>query len=1178
MEETALRDFSADPLIDERTHTRNLAAQIPLNPPARIDAKKRATAWVELIRAGANDEPLVDSFLREFDLSNEEGVVLMRLSEALIRTPDGSTAALLVRDKILAGNWERHAISGNRSLLGLGIAGLRLSNAWIAATGGVEATNILARMGDEVLLAAMGRAMALIAENFVLGSTIEHAVERGSKAESSGTRHSYDMLGEAALTMEDADNFFDAYRAALHYLASQSGACTKTRDAPSLSVKLSALHPRYELAQADECRPLLVSRLLDLAQCARDAGLGLTLDAEEADRLELSLDIFNDLLDAPGFDDWDGMGIVIQAYQRRALAVIDHVHDLARAKRRQIGVRLVKGAYWDMEIKHAQELGLSSYPVFTRKEHSDISFLAGATKLLGARGRLFPQFATHNAMSAASIIEIAGDLQGFEFQRLHGMGEALHGLIAQETGVPSRVYAPVGAHKELLPYLVRRLLENGANSSFVNQLSDPEMPIEKIVADPVTVARRQEFSPHPAITDPCDLFDQTRMGASGADLAHKPVAKHLEVLSKAISQDATNALEPPAKSDTLIDITNPADPTEIVGHIEEVSPEALGNLINAIDPSSWTARPTGQRAQILMRVADLMEKRADALMLLCVREAGKTWDDALAELREAVDFCRYYAVEAHDPSNRDRAPLGTIACISPWNFPLAIFIGQIAASLAVGNAVVAKPAHQTPLIASQAVALFHEAGVPVSALRYVPGGRAVGEALVKHPGVDAVCFTGSTRAAQNIARSRAEIGKASAPLIAETGGINAMIVDSTALLEQAVQDTIDSSFKSAGQRCSACRIVCVQTDIADAFATMLKGAMAMLKIGDPKHLSTDLGPLIDLEAWERIAAYVEQAKKRYRVLGETPLPAGLDGYFLAPVAFEISGLSDVEGEIFGPVLHLVRYQAEYLDTLIEQINALGFGLTMGLHTRIDNRVENIAATARVGNLYVNRNQIGAVVGMHPFGGEGLSGTGPKAGGPNYLKRLSRPTHLESEDTVDAHVETQVAAPLSQSAHEQIAAANRQFLATSSAPISEPRQLPAPTGEDNTLSLFARGLLLCVANGDDLKPLPELMRKAITTGNLPILAKRDAVSAGIDAAGSGAVIVDAEALDIARYGAIDGALTPRMNVNALSTLMAERDGALLPVLSPNDEDYRFFIERTLTINTTAAGGNASLMSL
>ncbi len=1161
-------------LAPEQALVRELAASIRLNPSEQSAAVDQAAGWVRDIRAKASKSELVDAFLQEFGLSTDEGVVLMRLSEALIRTPDFDTAQMLVRDKLLAGTWARHAGESDALLVNLATSGLRLSSSWIKATGGSRASGLAARLGDRVMYAAIVRGMGLMAEHFVLGASIENAVKRGAQDEARGVRHSYDMLGEAAQTMADADRYFASYSHALAHLAATAKAKASAHDGPGLSVKLSALHPRYELAQADRCHAFLVDRLSTLARRAAEAGLALIFDAEEADRLELSLGIFRDVLNAPGLDDWDGLGIVIQAYQRRALPVIDHVIDLARTAKRQMSVRLVKGAYWDMEIKRAQELGLDSYPVFTRKEHSDISYLAGAQKLLAARDIIYPQFATHNAHSAAAILAMAGRDKGFEFQRLHGMGEALHEEIMRASDVPSRVYAPFGEHKDLLPYLVRRLLENGANSSFVNQLLNPEIAIATIVADPVLQAASQDFMPHPKIPAPRDLFDGERLSGIGIDLTQSDIAAQLANIALPHEITATYLMAGKPGSAEIFVVRNPARPAHVVGRAGFATTLDVSLAVNGSDTAGWADQSPALRAGMLMRMADLMEANHEALMALCVAEAGKSWPDAVAELREAVDFCRYYAVEAQKPVNAARVPLGLVACISPWNFPLAIFVGQVAAALAMGNAVIAKPAHQTPLIAAEAVRLFHQAGVPRGALQLILGGRDAGAALVASPHVEAVCFTGSTAAAKSIARSRAKIGKAISPLIAETGGINVMIVDSTALLEQAVRDTIRSAFHRAGPRCSACRIVCVQEDVAEAFIDMLAGAIALLRVGDPSDLATDVGPLIDADAHKTIGAYVEQARSRFRVIGEAPSPLGNDGFFIRPIAFEVGSIAQVTHEIFGPVLHLVRFKGSKMDELIDAINASGYGLTMGLHTRIDGRVESIAAKAHVGNLYVNRNQVGAVVGVQPFGGEGLSGTGPKAGGPHYLPRLSRTALISSAKQPSADRAAVSPRPLSNDSNAIISRLRQGFIQGQAS--FGAKSLPGPTGEENRLSLYPRGIILCIKADGDMDALNERIGKALAFGNAVILLRSDVGQFNPES--DMVQLIDANIYDIARFGAIDAIAADGPTAEPLAAVVAERDGAILPVISKYDLQERFAHERTITINTTAAGGNASLLTL
>jgi RHH-type transcriptional regulator, proline utilization regulon repressor / proline dehydrogenase / delta 1-pyrroline-5-carboxylate dehydrogenase len=1114
---------------DEQALVSALVTQAALTPQNSARIQEKAAGWVTKVRAATARIGMVDAFLQEYGLSTSEGIILMRLSEALIRTPDFATAQELMRDKLMAGDWDEHTAGSPTGLVNAATAGLRLSSAWIAATGGDGAAKLAAKLGDRVLHAAVVRGMGIMARHFVLGATIGDAVARAKHNGQSHALCSFDMLGEGAITQGDADRYFEAYKGAITYLAGHVGKGARVATAHGLSVKLSALHPRYEYAKRDTCVPVLIEKVRALALIAKQAGIGLSLDAEEVDRLEMSLHIFTALLTDPALADWDGLGIVIQAYQRRATAVIEAVVAAAKAGDRSIAVRLVKGAYWDGEIKRAQEMGLESYPLFTRKEHTDISYLACAKLLLDAGPRIYPQFATHNAHTAAAILEMAGDNKAFEFQRLHGMGDALHDQIRASTGITSRVYAPVGSHKELLPYLVRRLLENGANSSFVNQLMNPDIEVDDIVADPIEIASVHSFSPHPAIRAPRDLFGGTRLAAKGIDLTRSDIAAQIEGL-----------------------------PIPALDGVAVSSPDNVDRAVRTGCASTW-ARDFGPlaRAECLVKMADLLEANMHSFLALCVAEAGKTYPDAIAEVREAIDFCRYYAGQAVTPALQTRMPLGVVACISPWNFPLAIFLGQVCAALVAGNTVVAKPAPQTPRIAMAATKLLYEAGVPTDALQVVIGQGDIGAALVGHTGVDGICFTGSTATAQTIVATRAKIGRADSVLIAETGGINAMIVDSTALLEQAVGDVVASAFQSAGQRCSACRVVCIQEDVALDFKRLLAGAIALLDVADPSKLATDVGPMIDAAAAERINAYVATARTRFPVIAEAGTPNSAKGHFVRPIALRVNALSDVTAEIFGPVLHVVHFAAGNIMALVDQINASGFGLTLSVHSRIDARIRAIGAGAHVGNIYVNRNQIGAVVGVQPFGGEGLSGTGPKAGGPHYLLRLSRMVRdvdVEAKDLGDriSALRTKVA-------------------------------LPGPTGEENSLQLIPRGAILCVGGDDD----GDLVRQVLLTlamGCSPLVARADitpAHMATITASGvaDGALrIVDDADLVSTLQSALDGVLVDGARREPIAQILAGRSGAIIPLLSSHGDYWRFFHERTLTIDTTAAGGNASLLAM
>ena len=939
-----------------------------------------AKQYIKTLRADVNNIALIDKFLLEYDLSSREGLTLMRLAEALIRTPDFETSRLLIRDKLNDGDWSAHASQSDTIWVNQATSGLRFTKSWIKATGGIEATNLAARLGDRAMQLGVAQAMKIIGRHFVLGRNITEAVNNSRADIKQGFTHSYDMLGEAAYTQEDAEKYYQAYVRAINHLAEVTPQGQATEKNPGISIKLSALHPRYEYTKKELCVPDLANKTIELAKIAKSSNLGLTIDAEEAERLEVSLLIFERLLNAPELSNWDGLGIVVQSYQRRASQLISNLINASRAAERKIAIRLVKGAYWDMEIKRAQELGLASYPVFTRKENTDISYIACARLLLDAPDIVYPQFATHNALTAASIIYMTNGTQNFEFQRLHGMGTALHQNIMAQTGTSCRVYAPVGNHKDLLPYLVRRLLENGANSSFVNKQYDEDIPVAKIVEDPFKLAQQNRVAVHPKIPAPRDLFIGERLSALGLDITQSSVATHIETLPYEFkSYHVADHIKDKERKLLQVDVFNPANNQQSIGSYLQSSESDIDLAIKACLKSKWShSFSPRQRASCLERLADLLEFNMDSLLQLCTLEAGKSYLDGVAEVREAVDFCRYYAQQCKLERIAHRAPLGIIACISPWNFPLAIFLGQITASLSVGNTVIAKPAEQTPLMAHKAVELLYSAGVPKDAVHLIMGdGAKLGSYLTAHNDISGVCFTGSTQTAKKIAQSLASTGRSTLPFIAETGGLNALIVDSTALIEQAVQDVIDSGFQSAGQRCSACRLVCVQDDIADDFIKMLSGAMKELTVGDPALLETDIGPVIDGLAQKNISEYISEMTTRFKTIGiANPFEQASNGYFIPPIAFEINTVSDLTKEIFGPVLHVVRFKNTELPKVLNQINALGFGLTMGLHSRVDSRFNWMEKNAKVGNLYINRNQIGAVVGVQPFGGEGLSGTGP----------------------------------------------------------------------------------------------------------------------------------------------------------------------------------------------------------
>ncbi len=1000
-------------------------AQLPHDSLDRI--AEHARRLVAEVRRRSHGAGGIDAFMHEFELSSHEGVVLMCLAEALLRVPDAHTIDKLIADKIADADWDAHlgrsdSLFVNASTWALMLTGrvIRLEEADTRDLAGVL-RRLVHRSGEPVIRGAVVQAMRILGRQFVMGRTIGEAIERAVPDEQKGYRYSYDMLGEAARTMADAERYFESYKAAIAAI----GVAAEGKDvidAPGISVKLSALHPRYEFGQRHRVMTELVPRLQALAQAAMASGIGLCVDAEEADRLDLSLEVIEAVSGHKTLSDWNGFGLAIQGYQKRAAPLVDWLADMAARHRRRLMVRLVKGAYWDTEVKWTQELGLPGYPVFTRKISTDVSYLACAKRLLADDKAFYPQFATHNAHTLAAVIEMAGNRTDYEFQRLHGMGEALYDQVVgtDKLGLPCRVYAPVGSHEDLLAYLVRRLLENGANTSFVNRIQDEKLPLDEIIADPVAKVKRLRDIPHPRIPLPAQLYGTERRNSAGLDLTDPVVLAPLSRAMAEAADEGWSAAPIVGGKDQGGDVErvvhDPADRRRKVGTVIEAGAEQIEQALARAKRAApgWDATPASERAACLTRAADLMEERSAELMALCVREAGKTLNDAVAEIREAVDFCRYYGKRARadfagpqalpgPTGERNEIVLhgrGVFVCISPWNFPLAIFCGQVTAALAAGNAVIAKPAEQTPLIAAAAVRLLHEAGVPGDALHLLPGdGPSVGGPLIADPRVSGVAFTGSTETARLINQTLAQRDGPILPLIAETGGQNAMIVDSTALPEQVVKDVIASAFQSAGQRCSALRVLYLQADVAERMLRMLSGAMDELVVGDPSLLSTDIGPVIDEEAQAMLEGHIKRMTAEGRLIHRAHPPKnGAHGVFVEPVAFEIDALSRLQREVFGPVLHVIRYEAERLDEVIDSINGTGYGLTLGIHSRIDTTIEHIHARLKVGNTYVNRNQIGAIVGVQPFGGEGLSGTGPKAGGPRYLHRFATERTLSVDTT------------------------------------------------------------------------------------------------------------------------------------------------------------------------------------
>ena len=1176
------------------------AARLPPDLAARVHTLARQLVIglrERRVHAGG-----VDALMKEFALSSHEGVALMCLAEALLRVPDSDTADQLIRDKLAGGDWRAHLGHSRSMFVNAASWGLLITGDLVStrSEAGLAAAlkRLVARGGEPVIRGGMDLAMRLLGEQFVAGRDIAEALERGAARHARGYRHSFDMLGEAAMTAGDAAHYLTQYTRAIHAIGNGDGP-RGVVDADGISVKLSALHPRYVWAQRARVMAELLPRLKGLCLLARGYDIGLNIDAEEADRLALSLDVLDALACDPDLADWDGLGFVVQAYQKRAPRVIEFLIDLARRSGHRLMLRLVKGAYWDAEIKRAQLDGLAGYPVFTRKAYTDVSYLACARMLLAAREQIYPQFATHNAHTVAAIYHLAeGDYRpgDYEFQCLHGMGESLYDQVlgADRLDRRVRIYAPVGSHQTLLAYLVRRLLENGANASFVNQVVDENLPVDELIADPVERAAVHAGAPHPRIALPPALYGAVRRNAAGFDLASEAVREAFAEALRAGREKVWSAAPLVASAHSAQGqarvVRNPADARDIVGEAFDAAPAQVDAALQAAADAAprWAATAPAARAAMLCRAADALEADAPQLVALLVREAGKTWSNALAEVREAVDFCRYYAAQGADFDPACHVPRGPVVAISPWNFPLAIFTGQIAAALAAGNPVLAKPAAQTPLIAARAVAVLHAAGVPRAVLQLLPGaGAVVGAALVGDARIRAVMFTGSTAVARGIAGQLAA-RDAEVPLIAETGGQNAMIVDSTALPEQVAADVMASAFDSAGQRCSALRVLCLQDDIAEPMLAMLKGAMAACQPGCPEDVRSDVGPVIDAAARDALLAHVAAMRAAGRRVFQIGLPAGCEhGSFVPPTLIEIESMDVLTDEVFGPVLHVLRYRAEALPALVDAINATGYGLTLGIHSRIDERIDFIVGRARVGNIYVNRNMVGAVVGVQPFGGQGRSGTGPKAGGPLYLHRL---LDAPPAPQIDAAVPARPAlerfaawlasdgpAWLDAAACARLTGWIDHWRTTSLA--GRACRLRGPTGEDNRLDFLPRGTLGAVAH--DAAGWLHQIGVALATGNALRIEDDAAVHAllaalpeALRAQVSVVPAVSAADVDAVLFAGSGAAAT------ALRGLLAARPGAIVALLTPTP-DYdltRLIVERTVSINTAAAGGNAALMAL
>lgn len=1148
-------------LPNESEVLRRLIELADLSAEQRQGITDDAARLVQDIR-DTSDPGLMETFLAEYGLSTEEGIALMCLAEALLRVPDAETIDALIEDKIAPSDWGKHLGHSSSSLVNASTWALLLTGKVLAdddegVLGALR--GVVKRLGEPVIRTAVSSAMKEMGKQFVLGREIEEAMENARYYEERGFTYSYDMLGEAARTEDDARRYHLAYSEAIGGIAK---ACTSRdiRENPGISVKLSALHPRYETMQHKRVIEELVPRTRSLALLAKSAGMGFNIDAEEADRLDISLDVIEKVLADPSLKGWDGFGVVVQAYGPRASFVLDWLYDLAVRLDRKIMVRLVKGAYWDTEIKLAQTLGIDGFPVFTRKPSTDVSYVANARKLLGMTDRIYPQFATHNAHTVCSILEMAEDLQAFEFQRLHGMGETLHSKVLEKNSTRCRIYAPVGAHRDLLAYLVRRLLENGANSSFVNQIVDEEVSPHEVAKDPFTqVEAYLDRAANPHIAKPEGLYGGKRRNSHGWNIADPVDVEEIE--NARIGFSKTNwqarplvAVEVTPKGEA-VSVVNPADHSDKVGEVTEADLETVEAAIDCA--TSWDNVDAQKRNEILNRAADLYEENFGEMFALLSREAGKTVLDCIGEVREAVDFLRYYANEA--VRLKDSNSCGVFTCISPWNFPLAIFTGQISAALAAGNGVLAKPAESTTLIAYRAVELLHEAGVPKEVLQLLPGkGRVVGAALSGNSRISGLCFTGSTATAQTINRNMAEHLEPSAPLIAETGGLNAMIVDSTALPEQAVRDILASAFQSAGQRCSALRVLYVQEDVAETTLKMIKGAMDELSVGVPWHLSTDVGPVIDRAAKEKIDNHVSTAVEEGRLIHQLDCPR--EGTFVAPVMLKVNSILDLAEEIFGPVLHVATFKADEIDQVIADINATGFGLTFGLHTRIDDRVQHIVDRVHAGNIYVNRNQIGAVVGSQPFGGEGLSGTGPKAGGPNYVSRFKKAGEAAESQTNGS------GGPFAKTSKVQrmLDNAAKTFNDT----VTKRLELPGPTGESNQLTEFPRGVVLCIGNSADA--VSRLGGIAVEQGCVPVCVAPGARD-GID----GMLAAD-DLTKLTGFAAVmsDG---PQDDLRNFRIALSKREGAILPLVTDEASTVMLTAERHVCVDTTASGGNTSLLA-
>jgi RHH-type transcriptional regulator, proline utilization regulon repressor / proline dehydrogenase / delta 1-pyrroline-5-carboxylate dehydrogenase len=1180
------------------------AARVPQEKKESIAGTARQL--IEALRAKRRGTG-VEELLHEFALSSQEGVALMCLAEALLRIPDSATRDALIHDKISAGDWKSHLGEGRSLFVNAATWGLMVTGKLTSTVSDgrltTALTRLIARCGEPVIRRGVDMAMRMLGEQFVAGETIEEALRRARRLEARGFRYSYDMLGEAAATAADAERYYRDYETAIHAIGRASGG-RGVYEGPGISIKLSALHPRYSRAQSERVMRELLPSLRELALLACRYDIGLNIDAEEADRLELSLDLLEELCFDERLKDWNGLGFVVQAYGKRCPFVLDYLVDIARRSGRRMMVRLVKGAYWDAEIKRAQVDGLRDFPVYTRKVHTDVAYIACARKLLAATGAVFPQFATHNAQTLSTILHLAGresHIVKYEFQCLHGMGEPLYDEVVGKDKLdrPCRVYAPVGTHQTLLSYLVRRLLENGANSSFVNRVSDPDVSVDALIADPVDMIEAMPVvgMPHDQIALPDALYGSDRENSRGLDFSdERSLAELSGKLASTVAADwhAVPLLADDSAGGTTRIVLNPADHSDVVGRVTELSVEDATRVMRlaADGGAKWAAISPADRAACLDRAADIMQSRIETLMGIIIREAGKTAGNAVGEAREAIDFLRYYAGQARNTLGPSQAPLGPVVCISPWNFPLAIFTGQVAAALVAGNSVIAKPAGVTPIIAFESVKILHEAGVPRFALQFVPGSGKLGAALVGAPETAGVIFTGSTAVARLIQSQLAERLSASGkpiPLIAETGGQNGMIVDSSALAEQVVADVITSAFDCAGQRCSALRVLCLQEDIAERTLRILKAALHELAIGRTDRLSVDVGPIITDQARTEIEQHIEHMRGLGCEIEQLALPASAaQGTFVPPTIIELGKLSDLKQEVFGPVLHVIRYRRDNLDRLIDDINGSGYGLTFGLQTRLDDAIAHVTDRIRAGNLYVNRNIIGAVVGVQPFGGRGLSGTGPKAGGPLYLGRLvQRPPTRPRENSarVDS-VLPDFAEWLVQKGLHTEAGIARGFAGRSELGLQQ--ELVGPVGERNLYALHSRGRILVVPATEH--GLYVQIAAALSTGNQVVVDTASRLLSALSGLPAAVALRVSWTSDWEADGPFSGALIEgdTQRVRSVNRKIATLGGPLVLVQSATTEELLgdpaaycldwLLEEVSVSINTAAAGGNASLMMI